>query len=209
MTAPSPERTAPPNPYACTPPIDDTSWRIIRNVRVGLTVLLAFLGYRAFRDAYGRVPLVTDIGVAVHEFGHMLFQPFGWAVFGETMVVLGGSLFQVAFPLIFVGYFLWSKKHRDRHAAMACLWWTSMNLIHVAIYAGDARAGELPLINGLTGQDEDSGHDWQNLLTWWGVLERDTFYAAQMRGVALLMFFTSVVGGLWYAWRPPEKPAAE
>jgi len=39
--------------------------------------------------------------VPIHEFGHILFLPFG-----EFMTLLGGSLFQVALPLIFGGVFL-------------------------------------------------------------------------------------------------------
>ena len=206
MTAPSAgQRT--PNPYAYTPPADDSSWRIARNVRVGLVLLLAFLGARAFRDEFGQVPLVSEIGVAIHEFGHNLFQPFGIQFLGETMVVLGGSLFEFTFPLIFVAYFLWSRKHRDLYGALICLWWSAMSLLHVAIYVGDSRAGVLPLLNGLTGQDEDSGHDWQTLLTQWGVLQRDTFYARQLRGLAFLMFALSILGGLYYGWqRPRPKP---
>jgi hypothetical protein len=208
MTAPV-KNDAPPNPYAYKAPEDDTSWRIVRNVRVGLTLLLAFLGARALRDEYGQVPLISDIGVAIHEFGHALFQPFGFQIFGETMVILGGSLFEFVFPLFFVAYFALDRKHRDLHAAMCCLWWGAINLIHVSIYAGDARAGVLPLLNGLTGQDEDSGHDWQALFTQWGVLHRDTLYARQMKTVAFLMFAVSILVGLYYAWQRPVPKAEE
>lgn len=208
MTEPTTRPPVIPNPYAYTPPPDDTSPRIVRNARVGITLLLLFLGARAFRDEFGQVPLISGINVAVHEFGHMLFMPFGIPVLGDTMVILGGSLFQVMLPTIFVGYFLFSKAHRDVHAAMCCLWWTSMNLISVAIYTADARARQLTLINGLTGQEDDSGHDWYNLLSQWGRLNKDTLYASQMRGIALLLFFASIAVGLWYAWKTPPANVA-
>ena len=166
-------------------------------------LLLAFLGVRAFQDEFGQVPLVSGIDLAIHEFGHNLFQPFGWAFFGETGVVLGGSLTQFVFPLIFVGYFLFSKKHRDIQGAMCCLWWSAINLLGVSIYAADARAGALTLINGLTGQDEDSGHDWQWLFRQWGVIDNDVYYADIMRKVAFLMFAVSILVGLYYAWKRP------
>ena len=116
------------------------------------------------------------------------------------MVILGGSLFQVAFPLIFAGYFAFSRKHRDLHAATICLWWCSINLVEVAVYMADARARDLTLINGLTGQESD-GHDWYNLLSQWGTLNRDLVYAGRMRFIAGLTCFASVFGGLWTAWQ--------
>jgi hypothetical protein len=42
---------------------------------------------------------------------------------------------------------------RDLHAAMVCLWWTSMNLLSVAICCADAMAGVLMLVSGETGQE--------------------------------------------------------
>jgi hypothetical protein len=44
------------------------------------------------------------------------------------MVILGGSLTQVAVPLIFMLYFLRNRDGvRDLHVAMVCLWWTSLD----------------------------------------------------------------------------------
>jgi hypothetical protein len=151
----------------------------------------------AFRDEYGMVPLLSGIDLAIHEFGHILFSPFG-----DTLTILGGSLTQVALPLVFVWYFLYGKKeHRDLHAAMICLWWTSMNLLSVAIYAADARAGKLMLITGATGEDDPDSHDFYNLFAQWGVLNRDTIYGGRLRALAALMFFASIVIGLWAALR--------
>src|SRR3954463_16821159 len=109
------------------------SVRAGRIARLLLTLLLAYGAHVAFHDEYGYVPLVSDIDLAVHEFGHMLFMPFGFAFAGDTMVILGGSLFQVALPLIFVGYFLFGpRRTRDLHAATVCLWWAGINLLGVA-----------------------------------------------------------------------------
>jgi len=171
---------------------------IIKWARVLLTLALVPLGISTLRDPEAWLPLVGDINVAVHEFGHMLFMPFGIPVLGDTMVILGGSLLQVAFPLIFVGYFLFSKKHRDPHAAMICLWWAATSVAELAVYVADARARDLTLINGLTGKESD-GHDWYNLLSQWGVLSRDLIYAGRMRATAWLMFWASTIVGLWAA----------
>lgn len=205
QTSPPPN-AAPPNPYAYTPPVDNTTPRLVRNLRIGLSLFLAVVGFRAFKAEYGAGFPIDGVAIGIHEFGHMMFMPFGFPILGETMVTLGGSLFEFVFPLIFVGYFLWSSKHRDRHAAMVCLWWASMNLIHVAIYVADSRAGVLPLLDGSSGQDEGTGHDWKRLLWQWGVLQRDLIYAGRMRGVAGILFFIAIVGGVWFALKPsPPK----
>lgn len=178
-----------------------------RWARTGLTLFLAFLAYRVFHDEYGTVPLVSDIDVAVHEFGHVLFMPFGIEFLGHTMMVLGGSLFQVVFPLIFTGYFLARRedgRRRDVYGASVCLWWTSINLLGVAIYANDSRAGALMLINGLTGQDSDA-HDWKYLFTKWGVLDKDTVIAGRMRAAAVLLCVASIVAGLYIAWTAADS----
>jgi hypothetical protein len=137
----------------------------------------------------------------------MLFMPFGIAFLGRTMVILGGSLTQVAVPLVFMLYFLRNRDGvRDLHAAMVCLWWTSMNLLSVAIYCADARAGVLMLVSGETGQESD-GHDWNNLLRIWGVLNKDTIIAGKMRGVAWLLCVVSIVVGLIAAWNSGRQRA--
>jgi hypothetical protein len=137
----------------------------------------------------------------------MLFMLFGIAFLGRTMVILGGSLTQVAVPLIFMLYFLRNRDGvRDLHAAMVCLWWTSMNLLSVAIYCADARAGVLMLVSGETGQESD-GHDWNNLLRIWGVLNKDTIIAGKMRGVAWLLCVVSIVAGLIAAWNSGRQRA--
>src|SRR5438105_2980678 len=69
-----------------------------------------------------------------------------------------------------------------------------------------ARIGlSLMLINGLTGQDEDSGHDFQYLFGHWGVMSKDTLYAGRMRTLAGMLVFISIVGGLWSAWKQKPK----
>jgi len=161
----------------------DSPRTLQRYWRLALAAVLALLAWSAFRNEYGYIPLLSDIDLAIHEFGHMLFMPFGIQFLGNTMMILGGSLTQVAFPLIFFGYFL--RKHddaprRDVFAAMVCLWWSGINLLSVAIYCADSRAGKLMLLDESTGQESD-GHDWNNLLTPWGLLERHRHCAVDAR----------------------------
>lgn len=179
--------------------------------RLALAGVLACLAWVAFRDDLGYVPLLSDIDLAIHEFGHMLFMPFGIQFLGSTMMILGGSLTQVAFPLVFFGYFMRKQddgRRRDLFAAMVCLWWAGINLLSVAIYCADSRAGRLMLLDGSTGQESD-GHDWNNLLTRWGLLEHDTAIARWMRAIAFVVCVGSIIVAAWSALQQPrEKPVA-
>src|SRR5436305_5812699 len=169
-------------------------------LRLAFAARLAWLTWGAFHDAYGNVPIVSDVSTAIHEFGHMLFMPFGIPILGGTMVILGGSLTEVAFPLLFVGYFLRKRENgrRDVYAAMVCFWWSAIGLLATAIYCADSRAGKLMLLDGLTGQESD-GHDWYNLLDRWGLLEQDTQIARWMRMIAWLMCVGSIAVAVWSA----------
>ena len=180
-------------------------------LRLALAALLAWLTWVAFHNEYGYLPIVSDICLAIHEFGHMLFMPFGIPILGRTMVILGGSLTEVAFPLLFVGYFLRrgeDGRRRDVFAAMACLWWSGIGLLATAIYCADSRAGKLMLLDGLTGQESD-GHDWYNLLDRWGWLEHDIQIARWMRMIAWLMGVGSILIAVWSALQQPRGETGE
>ena len=189
----------------------DSPRTLQRYARLALAVALAWLGWVAFRDELGYVPLLSDIDLAVHEFGHMLFMPFGIQFLGNTMMILGGSLTQVAFPLVFFGYF-WRKeddgRRRDLFAAMVCFWWSGINLLSVAIYCADSRAGQLMLLDGSTGQESD-GHDWNNMLTRWGLLQHDIGIARGMRAVAFVVCVASIIVAVWRALQSRREQPVE
>jgi hypothetical protein len=185
-----------------------------RLVRLCFALLLLVLTIVAFRDEYGRVPLLGHVDLAIHEFGHMLFQPFGIAFLGETMTILGGSLLQVVFPLIFAVYFARPREgyRPDRLAVASCVWWCGLNLLDVSVYMADSRAGQLMLLTGETGS-EGGPHDWRMLLSSWGVLRHDLVYAERVRIVALFIAAASVLAALWFEWfrkaEPPSEPATD
>lgn len=130
--------------------------------------------------------LLDDVNLAIHEAGHLVFQPFG-----EQGMTLGGSLFQVMVPLVFVGYFARLRQH---FAASIVLAWVAASLLNVAIYIGDARAQELPLLGG-----ENVVHDWWFLLTEWDLLPQDTAIARTVRMVGTLAWIVSAAGALAFA----------
>jgi hypothetical protein len=76
----------------------DSTRTILSYLRLALAVLLAWLAWGAFTNEIGQVQLVSDVSLAIHKFGHMLFMPFGIPILGQTTVILGGSLTQVAVP---------------------------------------------------------------------------------------------------------------
>jgi hypothetical protein len=118
--------------------------------------------------------------VPIHEFGHLLFRPFG-----EFMHLLGGSLFQVALPLIFAGVFL--VKNRDPFAAAVMLWWSAVAVMDVAPYVYDAQVPQHVLLTGRTG--ETGAHDFIDVLGDLGLLAhaQTVGYAVHRFGVAMLV----------------------
>jgi hypothetical protein len=134
--------------------------------RCAALVLLAiwswFLFGYDYRNAEFFSSFMHNILLPIHEAGHVLFRPFG-----EFMMVLGGSLFQLAFPLgISVAFVV---KNRDNFGASIGLWWASISLIDLSPYIYDALHPQLVLIGGLTGA-EDGPHDWIYLLVRLGQL---------------------------------------
>lgn len=154
-----------------------------RRVRVLLTAGLALYGIPClFRPGTGR--LLDGVDLAIHETGHLVFAPFG-----EFMGFLGGTLFQLAFPIAFVVYF-WRRS--DRHAASVALWWVAQNCWNVSVYVADARAQELPLVGG-------GEHDWAYLLGRLGLLTYDKALALDVRLIGAAIYAYAVVAGFRYA----------
>jgi hypothetical protein len=137
----------------------------------------------------GRGTLLDGVDLAIHETGHLVFNPFG-----EFIGFAGGTLFQLIVPVIFLGYF-WRRG--DRHAASVALWWVGQNCGHIATYVADARAQELPLVGG-------GEHDWFYLLSATRHLPDDLAIARAIRSAGVLLLVSSTVWGLIAAGRRAE-----
>jgi len=164
---------------------DEPSSATRTRIRVAALVLIATYAVARLRNPEYWDPL-DDLNLAVHEAGHLVFSAFG-----ETMTILGGSLFQVIVPAAFVAYF---ARTRQRYAAAVTMSWVAVDLLNLARYIADARAQELPLLGG-----EDSIHDWWYLLINWDMLPRDLTIARWVHFAGVVAFLTAVVGGGWYA----------
>lgn len=124
--------------------------------------------------------------LVVHEAGHLLMQPFG-----ELFMILGGTLWQLAVPLVFALYFTLT---RQPFSAALLLFLVAFSLVDTSVYVGDARARSLPLLSS----DVDS-HDWWNMLNRLELLPYDTFLARLFYLQGLAVYLLALYTGLRYA----------
>jgi hypothetical protein len=145
----------------------------------------------------GSIPLPFLHGAMVpfHEFGHILFSPFG-----EFMHVAGGSLMQFLMPLGFGAYFVHWR--RDNLAGWLMLSWEGIQWVDLAPYCYDAKTPVMILLTGRTG--DTGGHDYIDMLGDLGLLNRAHELASLMKYFGVLLMLVALVWGgllLRYAWR--------
>lgn len=129
--------------------------------------------------------------VPIHEFGHILFRPFG-----EFLMLLGGSLFQAGLPLIFGGIFLF--RNRDPFAASVMLWWSAVAVMDIAPYVYDAQQPQHVLLTGRTG--DTGAHDFIDVLGDLGLLHRARTVGYGVHAVGIVMLIASFVWGAAMVW---------
>lgn len=101
--------------------------------------------------------VVDGFDLLIHEAGHPILGLLG----SRFLMFLGGTLFQLAFPVAAAVAFA-ARRHPASFAV--ALVWIGVNLVNVGTYAADAEARALPLLAA----DAD-GHDWWNLLGMLGI----------------------------------------
>ena len=153
-----------------------------------------YFGWIAFDPMQGS--FLDNVDLPIHEFGHLLFR-----LLGEFMMVAGGSLFQVIFPAVFVGYFVWQRSY---FSAAIVLFWVGQSILNVWVYAADAVKMQLVLTSGFTGS-EGSFHDWNYLLTATGLLASTKTVAGAIRFVGTLVIIASGVLSIYYSLYPTEQ----
>jgi hypothetical protein len=140
------------------------------------------------------------VDLPVHEFGHLLFRPFG-----QFMMIAGGSLFQVILPAVFVGYFIWQ---RSFYSAAIVLFWVGQSILNVWVYAADAVVMQLVLTSGFTGS-EGSFHDWNYMLDTTGLLSSTKTVAGIIRLAGTLVIITSGVLSVYYSFFKTDSTSNE
>ena len=170
--------------------------------RAAMLALLLIWGIRMagmdYRDGEMGQSFMHNILLPIHEAGHMLFMPFG-----EFMMILGGSLFQILFPLIIAGALLWTN--RDACGAAIGLWWASVSLIDLAPYIYDAKVPQLMLLGGHTG--EDGPHDWIYLLGEFGKIQRSQVYGAWAHHAGVVCMVLSLAAAALALWHWQQAQA--
>ncbi|MGB2751351.1 MAG: hypothetical protein WBC19_04780 [Pyrinomonadaceae bacterium] len=134
---------------------------------------------------------LDNVDLPIHEFGHLLFR-----ILGEFMGIAGGSLFQVIFPAVFVGYFVWQRSFYS--AAIVSLW-VGQSILNVWVYAADAVVMQLVLTSGSTGA-EGSFHDWNYLLSHFGLLGSTKTVAGIIRFIGTSTIIISSVLSVYYSF---------
>jgi hypothetical protein len=143
---------------------------------------------------------LDNVDLPIHETGHLIFR-----LFGEFMMVAGGSLFQVIFPAVFVGYFVWQ---RSFYSAAIVSMWVGQSILNVWVYASDAVVMQLVLTSGFTGS-EGSFHDWNYLLEHFGMLDSTKGVAKVIRLLGTLTIIIASVFAIYFSFRETERQADE
>lgn len=157
-------------------------------------VFILYFGWIAIDPMGGSFLDLVDL--PIHEFGHLLFR-----LFGEFMMVAGGSLFQVILPLVFVGYFVWQRSY---YSAAMVLFWVGQSILNVWVYAADAVVMQLVLTSGFTGS-EGSFHDWNYLLTTTGLISSTKMVAGIIRLAGTFVIIAAGVFSVYYSVFAPDS----
>jgi hypothetical protein len=153
---------------------------------------VCLLPYAVWLVLFYRYHFVDGANLFIHEAGHMVFLPLG-----QTLHVLGGTFWQLAFPAIAAGYF-WRRRQRYESAAV-CLWFGE-SLMYTSVYVRDAMAMALPRVGGPI-------HDWNWLLYRMGLLGQCQIIAVVLHGLASTVAVLSVLYMLLDAFGYCLKPS--
>lgn len=131
--------------------------------------------------------LFGGINLGIHELGHLLFYPFG-----NFISILGGSFLQIFIPILSFWIFL---RQEDYFALSVSLFWLSTSLFNLSLYIGDARKQELPLVSPFSG--DEIIHDWNFILSKFGLLSFDNFFSISIRIFAIIFMLSSILWGIY------------
>jgi len=157
--------------------------------RLPLYLYLVYAGVRHLFDPMYR-SWFAGLTLILHELGHLLFS-----MFGQTLMLLGGSLTQLAAPAFVALYLLFVQ--RDWFGLVVGASWLAFSTWELATYVGDANKNQLALV----GMGDKVLHDWDTLLTRWHLLNHCGTFATLLRGGASLLFAAAMGFGGWVLWR--------
>ncbi len=170
----------------------------------GRAVLIFFLAAIGCQHAANPMysSIFGGINLGIHELGHVVF-----VFFGLFMMILGGTLLQLAAPLTAIYLF---ARQPDYFAVSVAGVWLSTNLYNIAAYVADARFMVLPLVSTSGGAVY---HDWNYLLFRLNLLRYDQVIARFLRLSGFVSMWASIMLGIWLlylmAGSKPQKTKAE
>lgn len=152
-------------------------------------LILAIMGFFFFYMVLKRASwcFLDYVNLPLHEFGHLFFSPFG-----ESLQILGGTISQLSWPILFIVYFL---QRNDNLASSFCLFWFGENFINIGKYIADARSMLLPLLGG-------GIHDWNFLLGKWHLLKYDQIIGNFVFVFGVIIMLAAI---LWAFFAKPNK----
>ena len=155
---------------------------------VVLTIYFLWIAYAPMLGSF-----LDLVDLPIHETGHLVFR-----LLGEFMGIAGGSLFQVIFPAVFVGYFIWRLQY---YSAAVVLFWVGQSILNVWVYAADAVVMQLVLTSGFTGS-EGGFHDWNYLLTRTGLIGSTKIVAGIIRAFGTIVILAGGAFSIYYSLYP-------
>ena len=155
-----------------------------------LSIYFLWIAYDPMQGSF-----LDNVDLPIHETGHLIFR-----ILGEFMGIAGGSLFQVIFPAVFVGYFIWQKSY---YSAAIVVLWVGQSILNVWVYAADAVVMQLVLTSGFTGS-EGSFHDWNYLLTTTGLINSTKTVAGIIRFIGTVTIIIAGVSAIYFSFFPAE-----
>ena len=163
--------------------------------RAALLALIAWYGVKLARMDIPSWEMAGSLihlpMVPIHEFGHILFRPFG-----EFMTNLGGALFQCALPLVFGGVLL--VKNRDPFGAAVMLWWSGVAVMDTAPYVYDAYRPQHVLLTGRTG--DTGAHDFIDVLGDLGLLMKAQAVGRGVHAFGAIVMLLALAWGAIVVW---------
>jgi hypothetical protein len=159
------------------------------NKKKFITAIISTVYFSYYCFTYQTWHFLDNINLIIHEAGHIIFLPFG-----EFLHILGGSFWQVVFPLMFVLYFY---QRREYFSASVVLFWVGQSLINVSVYASDAIAMQLPLLGG-----DSSIHDWNALLQMTGLLKYTSAIGSGIFFLGVLLILGAICSSIYCSLYP-------
>jgi hypothetical protein len=151
---------------------------------IAIAFYLLFLPYAALNRS--NFLFLDYANLMIHEAGHPLFSPFG-----ETLMILGGTLLELIVPFVCAAYFFF---RRESTGVAFCSFWFFENFLYIGTYMSDARTVALPLV----GSGE---HDWGILFTQWNLLLHDQQIGHATRTLGWLGMLVSISWFTCHAFR--------